>query len=106
VRGYIYFDFVNGGKYQYLFYNKENKEFFSASHKYVTIDGMLPFRIINRDMKEDKVLAFVEPYMLFDYLKKNNINLEQTTLLDKDDIELLSKMKEDDNPYLIKLSIK
>jgi hypothetical protein len=103
---YFYFQFVNSGKFQFVFYNKTSGEFFSTPHDKALIDGLLPFRVIDWDRKENQLLAIVDPAMWLDYLESNIVELSQTPLLDADDIALLKGFSENSNPYLMRIEIK
>ena len=106
IENYIYFQFVHDGKYQYVFFHTVEEAFYSSPSDASLIDETLPFRIIGHYEKDKKILAIGNPQELLRLLEKNNITLKPTNLLDKRDIETLSRMEKEDNPYLILLSLK
>lgn len=103
---YFYFQFVNSGKFQSVFYDKTSGEFFSTPHDKAAIDGLLPFRVIDWDRKDNQLFAIVDPAMWLDYLESNAVELSETPLLDADDIALLKRFGENSNPYLIRIGLR
>lgn len=102
---YYFFQFVSNSKYQFVFYKKDSRVFFATSHDKAVIEGLLPFRIIGIDYNAGKLLAVLEPSMWFDFLKKAKPELEESNLLNKQAISILSGISDIDNPYLIRLSL-
>lgn len=106
IDNYFFFQFVHGSKWQFVFYDHLKKEFYSTPHDKAVIDGILPFRVIGLDRKDNKLLAVMEPQMWFDHIKNNDVDLKETDLLDSNIIDILSEVEDIDNPYLIKIGLK
>ena len=102
---YLYFQFVSNRQFRFVLYHLKEGTVHLSSMNDALIDDQLPFRIIGIDRKEQKLLALVEPPYLLAYLNAANKSLEESRLLNADDLRLLNNLDKTDNPVLLRLSL-
>ena len=102
---YLYFQFVSNRQFRFVLYHLKEGTVHSSSMNDALIDDQLPFRIIGIDRKEQKLLAIAEPPYLLAYLKATKKSLEESRLLNAEDVRLLNGLEETDNPVLLRLSL-
>ena len=83
--------------------NKSNKEVYVVDK--LVIDGVLPLYMIGIDHNTDQLIAMAHPYEIIEYMaKKDRENI--SNILPAEYWYLLENLKVDDNPILIKLTMK
>lgn len=69
------------------------------------IDAVLPIYMIGIDHHTDQLVAMAHPYEIIEYMAKKDRE-SISNILSEEDWSLLENLKIDDNPILIKLTMK